>query len=529
MIRNEERSGLVFTIAGGAILLVVLLGFLGFFHSPPSPPSGAVHATPRRLGGVAADVVDALTGRAVAETNVDVSGLDGVSDHWREPPDPERPRRFELKGLPADKEFTLEISASGHVSERRTARVAAGETTELGEIRLVPLVTIGGSVVDANDRPVADAEVVLTREGSDPAAEKPPALHGDANGAFRIENLAPGVWSVAARTAAGDRSDRPVTLDAARGGAAKAAVVEVFPTVAVRGRLKLAIGAAAPSEVRAGERAAPVAPDGSFTLDGLFAGPCTLSFKFTDGWRSAPERFAPDDSIDLDVERLVRVDAPPDRRPFGRSSEADPGRDVGSLLVRVVDEAGRPLAGAFVELDVTDSWRMTRATARNGETTLHGLEPGGAWGARAIYGSRQSFNAQPIRIEKEGNASPFVLHCLPVHALVVKVVAPGGTPASGVHVGVVVPTTYVPTVRVVNRDGRPDRDDAVYSDTDGGGAARFEFLPPPPWTIEIAASDAFAAWSSDSVAPDASGSATIQLAARAAKDGAKNEAKSDHR
>src|SRR5262249_10935153 len=159
-------------------------------HSPPSPPSGAVHATPRRLGAVAADVVDALTGRAVAEATVDVSGLDGVSDHWREPPDPERPRRFELKGPPADREVTLEISPSRHVAERRRARVAAGETTELGEIRLVPLVTIGGSVVDASDRPVADAEVVLTREGSDPAAEKPPTLRGDANGAFRIENLA---------------------------------------------------------------------------------------------------------------------------------------------------------------------------------------------------------------------------------------------------------------------------------------------------------------------------------------------------
>lgn len=524
MIRNEERSGLVFTIAGGAILLLVLLGFLGFFHTP-APSSPAVHATPRRLGGVAGEIVDAVTGRAIGDAVLEVSGLDGVSDHWREPPDPEQPRRFELKGLPADRDFTLEISAPGHVAETRTARVAAGATSELGEIRLVPLVTIVGSVVDANERPVADAELLLARGGADPAAA-PTSVRGDANGAFRVDELAPGIWSLSARTAAGERTDRPVSVDASAGGAAKPVEVEVFPTVAIRGRVKLAIGSAAPAEVRCGERSAPVAPDGGFTLDGLFAGPCSLAFRCADGWRIAPERSAPDDAVEFDAERLERVAAPPERRPFGRSSEADPGRDVGALLVRVVDEGGRPLAGAFVELDVTDSWRITRATARNGETTLRNLEPGGAWGVKATFGERQSFNAQPVRIEAAGNASPFVLRCLPLHALAVKVVAPGGTPAAGVHVGVVVPTTYVPSVKVVDRDGRPDRDDAVYADTDGGGVARFRFLPPPPWTVVIAAGDAFEAWSSDAVAPDASGTATVQLAA---KGGAPNEAKSGHR
>jgi len=81
MIRNEERTGLFLTVAGGAGLLLVMLWLLGFFHEPELPKKNTVHAAPRRSGGVAGEVADARTGRAVEGTTIELSGLDGVSDH----------------------------------------------------------------------------------------------------------------------------------------------------------------------------------------------------------------------------------------------------------------------------------------------------------------------------------------------------------------------------------------------------------------------------------------------------------------
>jgi hypothetical protein len=150
MIRNEERTGLVLTVAGGAGLLLVMLWLLGFFHEPELPKKNTVHATPRRSGGLAGEVADARTGRPVEGTTIELSGLDGVSDHWLAPADTERPLRFELKSVPAERDFTLEVGAPGYVTARRATRIAAGTTTEVGRIDLVPLAAISGTVVDAN-------------------------------------------------------------------------------------------------------------------------------------------------------------------------------------------------------------------------------------------------------------------------------------------------------------------------------------------------------------------------------------------
>src|SRR6185295_6830148 len=102
MIRSEERSGLVLTVAGGAGLLLLLLYLLGFFHDEKPAnvdAADAVHAAPRRTGSVAGEIVDARSGRVVSDPTIDAPGLEGVSDHWVAPPDPDQPRRFEVKGL----------------------------------------------------------------------------------------------------------------------------------------------------------------------------------------------------------------------------------------------------------------------------------------------------------------------------------------------------------------------------------------------------------------------------------------------
>lgn len=434
MIRNEERTGLVLTVAGGAGLLLLLLWMLGFFQKPAPPAAATVHAAPRRIGSVAGEIVDAKSGRAVEGPAIEISGLDGVSDHWLAPADPALPARFELKGVPAERDFVLEVDAPGYVGARRPTRVAAGATVDAGTIRLVPLATISGTVVDANYEALADAEIVAERSdaGSD-AATKSASARSDARGAFRLDALLPARWSVHASTPAGEQSFAPVVVDASSGGAAAPIELELFPA-------------------DASGSASPLLADGT-NAPGDMTGPR-------------------------------------------------------SLVVRVVDENGAPLAGARVLYSINDASHRARLTARNGKTTFRGIreEVHQAWSVTAMSGSRRSFNDQPIPISLAGAETPFELRCLPTHSLAVKVLDSERAPVAGAVVGVKVPRMQT---RMAFSSGSRDPS-FVDKNTDADGLVRFETLPPPPWTISIAGSG-FEPWSTTEAKPDADDTVTVQL------------------
>jgi hypothetical protein len=435
MIRNEERTGLVLTVAGGAGLLLLLLWMLGFFQKPELPAPAAVHATPRRSGSVAGEIVDAKSGRAVEGPAIEISGLDGVSDHWLAPADPALPARFELKGVPSERDFVLEVDAPGYVGVRRPTRVAAGATVDAGTIRLVPLATISGTVVDANYEALADAEIVAEPidAGTDAAATKSATARSDARGAFRLDALLPAKWSVHATTPGGERSLAPVVVDASCGGAAAPIEMELFPPDASVG-------------------ASPFPPDGT-NAPGDMTGPR-------------------------------------------------------SLVIRVVDENGAPLAGARVFYSINDASHRARLTARNGKTTFRGIrdEVRQAWSVTAMSGSRRSFNDQPIPIALAGAETPFELRCLPTHSLAVKVLDSERAPVAGAVVGVRVPRMQT---RMAFSSG--SRDPSFdYKNTDADGLVRFDVLPPPPWTISIAGSG-FEPWSTTDAKPDADDTVTVQL------------------
>jgi hypothetical protein len=506
MIRNEERAGLFLTIAGGVGLLALMLFLLGFFHSP-APPSGPVHAAPRRLGAVAGEIVDAKSARVVADATVEVLGLDGVSDHWLAPPDPDRPRRFELQGLPADRDFTLDVGAPGYVHEKRPARAKAGATAELGEFRLVPLVVISGTVVDANYQPQKDVEVVAS-------GAKGPVTKAttDAVGAFRIADLAPDAYEVSARSRLGERSDRPVAIDGTSGGEAAPLQVEIFPTVSLKGRLQLEIGARPPDEASYGGRTSPLAPDGSFAFDDVFAGDDALCFRFGSEWRKVEDVEAPDDARAVDAKALEPAEKAVARDAFGPWGGApnDPASNA-AVVVRAVDEAGRPLAGAFVQLILGDTGLITRATARNGEATLRGLHSGDTATLRVEFGHRMSFEGRHVVFRDPPEAPPFEVRCVPFRPVTVHVVDDGGAPVRRARVNVLLPAD-VPDVSVRPRETRGGN----YLVVDEHGSATYPRLPPPPWSVEVDGQDddaswPFEKWSSRSAAPAADGTLTIRL------------------
>src|SRR5262249_33725811 len=122
----------------------------------------------------------------------------------------------EMRSVAAERDFTLEVAAPGYVTLRRPARVAAGATTDVGAIQLVPLAVIAGTAVDANWEALADAEIVAERIDPDEAATPPKngdpsapeavknvRVRADARGSFRLEGLAPAKWRVSATTATG--------------------------------------------------------------------------------------------------------------------------------------------------------------------------------------------------------------------------------------------------------------------------------------------------------------------------------------
>src|SRR5262245_28404305 len=132
MFSSEERSGLVVTLAGGALLAAGLLLGLGFCSSHEAPPTkpAAATAAPLPLGHVHGKAVDRATGFGLATRAIEVAGVEARSDHRIAPPRANAPGDFEVRALPVGR-CTVRIAAEGYVAVERAVEVAAGTTVEL--------------------------------------------------------------------------------------------------------------------------------------------------------------------------------------------------------------------------------------------------------------------------------------------------------------------------------------------------------------------------------------------------------------
>lgn len=413
MLSSEERSALVFTLAGVGGLLVALLFALGLFSDPAPPgaadPAAQAAARPAlALGAVRGRLTDAHTGFGLASRTVEVRGLDAISDHWLVPPDPLAPGAFELRGLPAGRRCGVLLSADGYVDALREVAVASGVTTELGDVALVPLATVGGRVVDASGQGLGPAQVELeSQDGSRRRCEV------DAHGSFRFERLPPGEYRLTAAASSGEFSFVPTRVDASRGGEQGAARVEIFPGVSARGFLRLPVGSAPLHAVSAQGRRGEVSGDGRFEVTGLRAGPVRL-LAHVDPLRAVAVAIeAPfDGEIALDpalARPLAELAAGPDEGLERlRGDDRADATEAPVLVVRAVDEAGLRLAGARVELSSAAAGARSwlRFTGRGGECTLRGLAVDTPWTVEARFGE---LRARATHLAVPGTTTAIVL------------------------------------------------------------------------------------------------------------------------
>jgi hypothetical protein len=407
MLSAEERSGLVFTLVGGGALVVVLLFALGVFSdSPPAavnPDVLAKTSVPAlKLGAVRGRVVDGRSGYGLATRMIEVRGLDGLSDHWLLDPDPATPGTFEVRGLPT-RACTLALQADGYVEATRALTIEAGKTAELGDVTLVPLVILSGQVIDANGVGLGPAQVQIDvaaaggATASDPIGARANAtaktIATDGLGGFRIDRLPPATYRLRASSTAGDVSFLDVTIDASGGGEQLPLALEVFPTVALRGVLRMPVGSAPLAGVSAQGRRGEVRGDGRFEVNGLRAGPLRLLVDIDGARGICFDLAAPDDDVELaidpaDAQPLAQLAAERDAAT-NELAGLEPGpRDGVAIVLRAIDASGRRLAGARIEVvdDATGERARLRFANRAGECVLRGLAPEKSWRLRACFG-----------------------------------------------------------------------------------------------------------------------------------------------
>src|SRR6185295_4282616 len=112
--------------------------------------------------------------------------------------------------------WDLDVSAEGYAPTHRSFEVRPGEATVLGEIALVPGLTLTGRVVDAKGTPVAGAVVQHERSGN---------FQTDCGGRFAFRDLPAGPLRLTAWHEGFVQQGRDWTTCEVKRGAAPVSVV----------------------------------------------------------------------------------------------------------------------------------------------------------------------------------------------------------------------------------------------------------------------------------------------------------------
>jgi protocatechuate 3,4-dioxygenase beta subunit len=163
------------------------------------------------LGDVVLDTGLAITGRVLDGEDRPVPGarITARSETPGEPIPVEAETgddgRFDMGGLEPGR-YRITVAAAGHASTM--ARAEAG--AEPLEVVLEPAGAIGGRVVDGRGRPVREASATATPRGRPALDASPHRVEADpADGSFRFDDLAAGVYDVEARASGHGTAVRP--------------------------------------------------------------------------------------------------------------------------------------------------------------------------------------------------------------------------------------------------------------------------------------------------------------------------------
>lgn len=156
-----------------------------------------IAALAQRAGSATVRVLDADTGAAV--TGARVSLLTSNRGGGGRVVDAEG--RAALEGLPPGL-LRCQITAKGHESMYTTVRVGEGQRLDLGDVRLGPSVPLAGTVLDADGKPAATAELAWTElkwRTSPIAFGSNRGARADAEGKFSLFGTGRGAIAVSAR------------------------------------------------------------------------------------------------------------------------------------------------------------------------------------------------------------------------------------------------------------------------------------------------------------------------------------------
>lgn len=197
---------------------------------------------------------DSESGPAAAPLVAAVSGSDGA---------------FAVEGLPRG-DLALVVSAPGFLPATRRAAAPGDDLV----VALAAAQAIEGTVLLHDGSPAADCTVSALQEG---VAAPPVETRTDESGGFRIEPLAPGLYSLTTRVAVAGRSLRPTTHTAGVRAGATGVRVEVGEAPSVAGVVLgedgapvegVVVSARSASTGRVSE-APPTRADGRFAIVGL--------------------------------------------------------------------------------------------------------------------------------------------------------------------------------------------------------------------------------------------------------------------
>jgi hypothetical protein len=309
----------------------------------------------------------------------------------------DREGRYELLGLKAGR-YVVAASRPGFVAEARgLSDPAAGyDVIEIGATRHVGSVDfallrgarIVGRVVDGGGRPFTDAEVRVATSGDAGTAGPIPSAVADANGAYRIVDLPPGNFRVAAtvlppktkQAAAavastipevtwypGVRDQRDAALISIEAGATIEGI-DIFvlrsERVSIAGHVVGHLGERVESSIRGASgtsiRRVTVGPDGSFTVPNLAPGRYILTARSQGKDATEAAWQAIDVSDDLSGLELPLM---PTGEMSGRVvTETGAPLPTGGLRVAAVlmdgDDEADPLKEDQVELDAAGRFQI---------------------------------------------------------------------------------------------------------------------------------------------------------------------------
>lgn len=266
--------------------------------------------------------------------------------------------RYRLGGVePGDR--MAEASTEDGLRQSREIRVEVGDN--ILDFYLEAGVTVSGTVLDSESRPIAEAAVMLSSSGGMGMLAAPRLTQSDATGAFELENVHPGVFRVGAEHPgyAAAELEQPLEvglqpiagllLRLENGAEVRGALVGVEPKDLVSMQV---MAVRQPMSHKEGR----VESDATYSIGNLSAGLWNVIARSASGRQTQ-------ESIEIGPgERVVTLDL---------------DFDDGVALAGRVLRQGTPLSGAWVSIEGIDSSKVAWGeTDYDGRFHLEGLEKG---------------------------------------------------------------------------------------------------------------------------------------------------------